>query len=190
MLSKLNFSVFGHTVNLLFRVTREKTAMMYGVGNRCSDGQYVLFLDYDDTPAEWIYEEIELLQKTHDCLGDAFVFKTKNGYHVVFLEKLSLGTIIKLMDITSCDKDYKNVPMNYGRKIWVLRSSPKKGEEITYEGAVRRKHGVCHRERSRAHMLYLSSIGGVSKRKMAIGGAFDKSEKVIMAYYRVAERNN
>lgn len=184
---KQQVKVFGKVVSLWFRIMPERTTLMYGFGNRCKDGRYVLFLDYDDTPLEWIKEEIRLLQEATLLLGNAYLFKTKNGYHVVFLEKLFLGQIKDFMDMTSCDKSHREIPMLYGRKVWVLRQSPKKEEKITYLGVERR---FCVLERSAPHAAYLQQFMSVPMDDIGeLNGKFDTEENVLMAYYRIPERN-
>lgn len=180
--------MLGQSVNLLFRSSKRKDVLQYGIGNRCKGGGYVLFLDYDNVPYEWVAEEVRFLQERfRQELGKAFLFGTKNGIHVIFLEKHDLGSIISMMAVTSCDKDYKVVPLLSSRKIWVLRQSTKKDEAIKYLGALR---APCNWERSRAHALYLKQFCGVPNKDLIGGGAFDKEEQVVLGYYYVAGRNN
>lgn len=188
MIAKWNFNFLGRTYNLLFRSVKEKKVLHYGVGNRCKNGQYVLFLDYDDTPLEWVEEELLLLQKRFEfLLGDAYLFKTKNGIHVIFLEKHHLGRIIQMMDMTSCDKNYKTVPLLYARKVWVLRQSEKKGEDIRYLGKL---SSPSTWDRSKAHALYLEQFCKVPHTDLVLNGALDDQDTVTMGYYHITERNN
>lgn len=188
MLLKKSLDWFGYHVNFLFRVVPERKLLHWGIGNRCNDGRYVLFLDYDHVPLEWVEEEIKLLQETCFDLGHAYIWRTKHGLHVIFLQKLYLGRVKELLDRTSADKNYKEVPMQYARKIWVLRQSAKTGWKNEYLGV---RKSACHVQRSNAHAVYLVMFMGVSKKDFEDGqGPFDKETEVTMGYYHIAERNN
>lgn len=189
LLLKKTLDCFGFHMNLLFRVVPERTDIMHGVGNRCVGASYVLFLDYDCLPLEWVQDEIEVLQQEFSgVLGNAYFFKTKNGFHIIFLEKHFLGSIKDFMDMTSCDKNYKEVPMHYARKIWVLRQSPKKGEIIKYLG-VKKKSSIA--EKSLAHGLYMNQYMNVPLADLELrSGKWDKQKEVTMGYYKVAKENN
>jgi hypothetical protein len=186
-LFKWSFGVFGKEANVLVRLSDEKTRFHYGIGNRTSDGRYVLMLDYDHTPITYVQEEVRLLQES-PFLGDAYLFKTKNGFHVIFLEKLLLGQVVDFMKMTTCDARYRDVPMMYGRKVWVLRQSKKKDEKKEYLGkTVSSSSG----QKSRAHAEYLSRYCDVPRKDFeSENDEWDHSERVIMAYYYVSERNN
>lgn len=190
MLLKKTLDCFGFHVNLLFRVVPERTDLMHGMGNRCVGGKYVLFLDYDHMPLEWVREEIELLQQTYGpMLGNAYLFQTKNGIHVIFLEKHFLGKIKEFMDMTSCDKNYKEIPMQYSRKIWILRQSSKKGEAIKYLGVINSKPSIV--EKSRAHALYMRRYMNVPVKDLEFSlGYWDIEKELTMGYYKVAAQNN
>lgn len=188
MLFKQHWMFLGRKVSLILRVVRERTVLQYGMGNRCRDGQYVLFLDYDSSPQSWVEQEVRLLQERYRSqLGNAYVFKTKNGYHVVFLEKSVFGMITKMLQSTTCDKAYQDVPMYYARKVWVLRQSSKNAETIQYLGVLKAK---ANRERSRAHRSYLQKFYGIPTKDFTGGGEYDLHETLIMAYYRVTEAAN
>ena len=150
----------------------------FGIGNRCADGLYIVFLDYDKTPLEWVRAEITYLQDTYG-LGSAYLFETKNGFHVVFLDKLELDELITIMGCTSIDKRYMSVPLKYARRCWVLRQTPKKGEEIHYSGVY---HSGSARELSEAHAIYLVRYGGVPPTDLN-KGSWDRNKDIVLAYY-------
>lgn len=188
MLWKWSFKFFGTQYQFLTRVTPARETFHYGVGNRCHDGRYVLFLDYDDTPYDWIIEEIKLLQ-TMTQLGTAYLFKTRKGHHVIFLEKFYLGNIVEMLRMTTCDYQYQNVPLFYGKKLWVLRSSNKKHEELKYLGCVPNPNDALYlRERSLAHKNYLIVKYAVPPEDFLRGGRFDDFEELSLAYYYIHEK--
>lgn len=191
-------TLFGRQWQLFIRGNKEQKSLMYGVGNRCENGEYILFLDYDETPMEWIIEEIRLLQSRYSYeLGTAYLFTTKHGHHVVFLERHPLGKIIEMLDMTSCDKHYKNIPMNYGRKLWVLRQSPKLDEHMKYLGRLtnyhREDYDIDQTEYpkgfpllSSAHKKYFQELFNIPDKEFP-KETYDNDDKLTMAYYRIHE---
>ena len=169
-------------LHLLAKTTQERTKFHYGMGNRCDNGQYCVFLDYDDTPLEWVYAEIDLLQDS--CgLGSAYVFQTKNGYHVCFLEKVYFHELLDIMSMTTIDQRYRNVPLRYGNKIWVLRNSKKQKKDLEYIGVRMWQSDLT---KSNAHRLYLMNVVGVPKSHMPDVNDCDHTDKIILGYYKIA----
>lgn len=187
MLLNIKFDLWGFHINWYWKVQREKRDLMWGVGNRCKDGRYVLFLDYDDTPQEWIIDEIGLLQHRYaDLLGTAYLFSTKHGTHVVFFEKHTLDKIYEMMTKTSCDNNYTMIPMHYGRRTWILRSSKKKDETIEYVGCVHHPNTPSSVERSNAHRVYFQDLYPIPDKDFNDGGGeWDKEDTLTMAYYKI-----
>ena len=129
---RFNLNVLGKDLRFYFATFPSFTSWKTGITNRCKDGTFVLFLDYDGTPLQWIKEEILYLQQKFS-IGDCHIFKTKNGYHVVNTEKREFGFMLEIMRATSCDPNYINVPLRYGKKAWTLRISDKKNaRKISY----------------------------------------------------------
>lgn len=179
-------------MNFFTRIIKQKNHLLYGVGNRCKDGTYILFLDYDETPLSWIKEEINFLQKRYDMLiSTAYIFETRKGFHVVFLDKNDLEDVIEMMKITSCDKHYKEIPLYYGRRTWVLRQSPKPNEQLKYIGCVRKGKELIQSTlnvRSLAHKNYLQQMFNIPEEDFFIKGHdFDEETQITMAYYKVRE---
>lgn len=190
MLSKINFHALRHHITLLFRITKEKETLHYGIGNRCADGLYTVFLDYDSVPFEWVTEEIDLLQELYE-LSTAYIFKTKNGYHVIFLDKMPLIDLLQVIHTTSIDTNYIRVPLEYARKVWVLRQSNKKDESIKYLGCVeRRTENEYVYDKSGAHKLFLTKYCGVPLKDFGSRIEYDREETIIMGYYRIMPGND
>lgn len=179
---------FKKRYTLFFNSEEEKSIFHYGMGNRCHDGMYLLFLDYDDVPIEWIYDELKLLQHKF-CLGTAYLFKTKNGVHALFLERLTLGTVLNAMDMTSIDKNYRKVPLLYARKVWVLRQSRKRDETIRYLGCLKPQQ-ESERECSNAHLTYLKNQYNIPKEHIRSDLHLDDSQSILLGYYHIAKENN
>jgi len=180
---KYSAQFFKRQFTFLLRLGQKKEVLHYGIGNRTADGQYLLFIDYDTTPLEWVEEEIKYMQ-TKDCLGDVFLFKTKRGIHAICLQKMPLDEVIDLLSMTSCDKNYLNVPLFYGRRVWVLRQSNKQDEEVSYIKML--PADVNFGVRSKAHYNYLRTICDVPKKDLDHADTpFDKHEDLLFAYYHI-----
>lgn len=116
---------------------REGTAVV-GIYNKIGH-QYVPFFDYDDiTDKNILYEELRSLQENHD-LGNAYLFKTGRGYHVIFTDLLSYHEWVRILNSSSCDSAYKSVPIINGQKAWVLRVTDKKKNHIVFDNVLYNK---------------------------------------------------
>lgn len=186
---KLSWSFFGRQFRILLSADRKKDDLMLGMGNRCMNGEYLLFLDYDGTPVEWVHDEIKLLhQRFEGLLGNAYLFRTKRGIHVVFLEKHSLGVITQMLDMTSCDQYYKSVPMRYARRVWVLRQTPKKNEELSYLGCVNVGYKTSLAKRSTAHRLWLQNHFTIPVKDFVSAAHWDGEKEIILGHYFIDDR--
>ena len=155
---RTNLSIFGKDIRFFIGVFPAYTTWKKGITNRCKDGQFVLFLDYDDVPFEWIVDELKLLQKGQG-LGDIHLFKTGKGYHAINTEKRPFWDMIEMMQRTSCDPNYIMIPLKYGKKAWTLRVSDKKGEPtIQYVKTLKGENWMAQ---SRPHNFLLRELYGV-----------------------------
>jgi hypothetical protein len=115
-----------HLLGVNFRVSLKKregsdvVAIANKVGNK-----YVLFLDYDIQEKHVVYEDIAGLQETYQ-LGNAYIFTTKKGFHVIFLDVLSYAELCEILDASTCDEHYKYVSRKNNNRTWVLRITDKK----------------------------------------------------------------
>lgn len=192
MMFKQQWNFFGRILSFYLRFLPERNKLHLGMGNRCVGGLYCTFLDYDHVPLSWIEEEIVLLQEAG--LGNAYIFETKHGYHVVFLQKSTLMQVYAYLGMSSCDKHYREVPMLYARKIWVLRQSQKHDEQITYVGVRRvdeQKVHYLYHEQSKAHALYLLKVMKVPLEDIDFSkGKWDAHQELEIGYYKIREENN
>lgn len=167
-------------LHFLVKRTRERKEFHYGVGNRTKDGMYCVFLDYDDTPYEWIREEIRLLQERMGC-GHAHVFKTNKGFHVIFLEKYPLDELLHILGMTSVDKSYIHVPLKYANKVWVLRQTHKRDMPITYVETIKNTFSTF-REKSTAHKEYLIRYCYLDEESFE-KHKWDGQQELVLGYY-------
>lgn len=168
------------TLHFLVKTTAERTQFHYGIGNRTSDAEYVVFLDYDDTPLEWIEEEVKMIQEWTPC-STAYLFKTQKGYHVVFLEKFFLDNLIRILQMTSVDKNYLSVPLKYAKKTWVLRQTKKGESDVTFIGTIKKKPTI---ERSTAHRDYLVRYHHIGEEHFPEPRRYwDEHKTLVLGYY-------
>ena len=189
MLLKWNGTFFRTAINFFFRTSKEKTHFHYGIGNRCKGGLYCVFLDYDNTPREWILEELAVLQHKHH-LGNAHLWSTKHGMHVIFLDKVPLKTLLIIMQDTTCDDNYRLVPLHHARKVWVLRQTNKNDETIQYAGSLQHKSTY---QKSNAHKEYLIKFTTIPVTEITKNTApheWDHETSIILGDYKIADTNN
>lgn len=130
---RLRFKIPKWWIGLQFTIAAKKRegVRTIGVCNKVGN-RYVPFLDYDYDNKLSIFGELRSLQE-NNILGNAYIFKTKHGYHVIFLDLLTYDEWLHLLDQTSCDQYYKEVPQMNDSRMWVLRLSQKNDNKITFE---------------------------------------------------------
>ena len=151
---------------------------MHGMTNRCSDGRYVLFLDYDGHTKAEVIEEILYLQERFG-LGDCHLLRSSTqGFHVICTQKFSLREFMQIMEHSSTDDAYKRIGFLSKRKHWTLRTSEKNGEQ---PAALLTLNGVRGREESKAHNEILRKLYN-----LIISGEYeDDSEHITTAHYSI-----
>ena len=148
----------GNRIIILQALFRKKRNSEYveGYTNRCKDGKYVIFLDYDRVPIEWIMEEIKQLQEIYE-IGDFYIFQSsKESYHAVCLDKVALTEYLSILHNSSVDTDYVDVPLYFGRKIWSLRLTDKNKNPIRFVGKAKGKFSELNQ--SSAHTTILNNL--------------------------------
>jgi len=178
MKSRLTLNVFNKEITLFFGVQNQYNKWKTGITNRCKDGQFVLFLDYDKVPYSWVVDELDHIQKHHK-LGDIHIFQTNNGYHAINTEKRSFQEILKIMNQTSADIHFINVPLKYGKKAWTLRISNKKGKMIKHISTFPAKN---KKVMSAPHNWYLREMYG-----LVINGTDDEEQSFYISKYPINE---
>lgn len=139
---------------------KKGTVWAEGIYNRCKDGLYVLYLDYDKIDLDWLLDELVKIQ-SHFDLGDIHVFQsseTKQGYHVMCFDKFLAVEFQSILQSSSCDEAFKKVPNFITSRNWVLRAWEKgKTDKPKYILTLTRKP-VEPREESFAHWKAISLI--------------------------------
>lgn len=153
---------------------------MIGYTNRCIDGKYIVFLDYDDMEWDWVADELKRLQDDFE-LSDFWIFKSSGiSYHAVCFDKVTLKEYILILKNSSCDINYQGVPLKYGQKIWTLRLTAKE-ENIKFLGSVSSAHSL--REQSTAHAMICSLLFDSPFEKKLVNP--DKKKEICLARYEI-----
>ena len=174
------FDILGFETRMYFGIFRRFNSWKTGITNRCKNGEFVLFLDYDEVPLEWVLDELKWLQ-SEEYLGDIHIFKTAKGYHAVNTEKRSFTEILRLMNLTSADPHFINVPLKYGKKVWTLRTSDKKNKPKT--SFVMTMKGSIPIKQSSPHNWLLRNLYGIK-----ISKKYEDGEKhFYKSKYPIAE---
>ena len=105
----------------------------------------------------YVKEELLLLQEMFS-LGDILVFKSsEKGYHGVSFAKLSLGEFVDVLNNSSCDYAFKNMPFYLKfSKYWILRNfdkGSKKKPQYLYTLPFK-----TNRQQSFAHWKYFNIL--------------------------------
>ena len=122
---RLNFGLFGYEFALNADCREKRIKYVAGYTNRCKDGKYCIFLDYDNSELSWIEAELNHLQHAF-LLSDFYLFKSsENSYHAVCFDKVTMEDYVKILKNSSVDINYINVPLHFGKKVWSLRLTDK-----------------------------------------------------------------
>mgnify|MGYP001550208708 CR=1 FL=1 len=151
----LNFRAFGFEIGCLISIRKERKEPVDAVTNRCIDGKYIVFLDYDNRELEWVVDEVEYLQEMYD-LSTAYIFNSsKNSYHVITFDKLCYTEYLQLLNESSVDPHYRKIPFTFGKRVWTLRNSAKNGQKPIPIISLRRDGSAIQ---SQAHKDFFTNI--------------------------------
>jgi len=108
-----------------FLFQRLKNKEIVGITNRTKDGLYTVFIDYDGLEINLIIEELDRIQQDFN-LSHFYLFRSsKKGIHAVCFDKLPMRKFIEVLNNSSADYNFIQVPLKYGSKQWNLRISEK-----------------------------------------------------------------
>lgn len=97
-----------------------------GITNRCENGKYVLFMDYDDISKDELIVEIKRLQADFS-LGKFYVFELDrpDSFHAICCTQLTVFEVREILKESSSDAAFVNAPRLFQRNRWILRIGPK-----------------------------------------------------------------
>jgi len=149
-----------------------------GYTNRCDDGKYVLFLDYDNIELSWLLTELNHLIRKYS-LGDIYVFESSpRSFHVICLDKFRREEFLRIAKDTSVDERYIYVPLKYGKGVWTLRLTEKDSKDIKF---VKMLKGNGMRQQSYAHAKILNKLFNLEIKLIRS----DKHEGLILCKYPI-----
>lgn len=170
-----------------------------GMSNLCSDGRFVLFIDYDNVFLYRVVDEVKRLQQRWK-IGTAVILSTGEdmdmqgkhygNYHVVAYSKFKFHEIYSMLDETSCDPNFRRVPEFFNGRYHVLRIFPKflDGREIRGMPYLRRVlYARTERELSYPHYKFLLNVYQMPKPKRQFNGRFDRSKTLKTVVYQTTE---
>lgn len=145
----IQFDIFKIRTRFSLSFYRKRDTWTTGVLNRTQDGKYCFFLDFDMMKEEYIEGELKHLQEIYD-LGDIHLFKSsEKGFHAVSFVKLTAKEYIEILNNSSCDQAFRNLPRFTTYRNWVLRVSEKGRTDKpsylkTFQSATKRQQSSAH----------------------------------------------
>ena len=121
--------------NIKIKVEKPKTTC-YGITNKCKDGSYVLFIDFDNITEETFYKNLSALQERFKGkLTNFLVLKSSksrliNGvsvgsFHAISFRKISFQECAEILSFSCCDPMFYKALFSTTWRANTLRISPK-----------------------------------------------------------------
>jgi len=128
-----------------FKVFKKPISTCYGITNKCEDGKYILFADYDKIYFSTLLKELDnVFKRNKKYLTQFAIFEstesilTKNGtfgsYHVVSFAKLPYQKMREILSFMTVDDDFFKLPKTVPYRANTLRISPKFDWEEQQDG--------------------------------------------------------
>lgn len=178
---------FPFSKSFRFSTTFYDTPSAYSLGynNRCADGKYVIFADYDDLALNEVIAEVQFLQEKFE-LSDFYIFKLdrENSWHAVCLDKVTLAECWEILHVSSCDGAFVNSVKNLNTRKWVLRID-KKGSRGAPKWHLTIQSRFNSKQKSNAHAEFLKKYWQVPIKKE---GKYDTSKEIGIIRYNTASR--
>lgn len=170
-----SFDIFKLRIGCRCEIKRINHIPVYGWANRTLDGFYIPFFDYDRLTEQFIVGELKMLQQAFE-LSDFYLLKTEHGFHALNFDKLTLREWISVLKHTSCDYNFRSVPLTYGQIVWNLRLSAKqqKPKLVAVVRSIEQS-----RVKSLAHIQFFEKRFGVKVNKDNI----DNQKELILCSY-------
>lgn len=165
-------------------MARKQEVEVFGFTNRCMDGLYVIFIDYDGLDEDWIIGELRRLQDEFGLSTFYLSQSSRLNHHAICLDKVPLNYFLDILKNSSVDYNYMRVPLNYGRKTWTLRTSEKRGESIKFKGILPSSNKEF--KKSLAHAMKLSEMFNIPLSFFVEDKKeFDEENELIISKYKV-----
>ena len=191
--NKLNYSIINVCQRLPYMNVKGWCSRVVDPNNKVSE---VLFIDYDNILFRIVEDELKYLMEKYN-LSPCYVFTSEEetddygelygNYMVVCLTKKTYKEIIEMQDQLHCDAAYKNIPLIYRFKTWVLRLGSK-GKKLgpkfkTVIGDLSKEY---NQDVSQAHLTALEKIyPEIPKIKYT---NLDKNLRLFLTEYKTASK--
>lgn len=131
-----------------------------GITNRTEDGNYVIFLDYDDMELSEVVDDCMRLQCDWS-LGNFYLFKLgrEKSFHAICCSMLNARSVYEIIGESCADAAFRNAPRLFQRSRWILRIGPK-GQRTAPEYLMKVQNDGVYQE-SEGHLLFLKKYYGV-----------------------------
>jgi len=177
---KIKFHAFNRVFVTVFDWKKQKDEI-YGYDNKVYGLGYIVTIDYDRLELDWVIAEALELQELYG-LSHFYIFETNKGYHAVCFDKVPLTTFVSILKNSSCDPNYLDIPLKFGKLNWVLRFSEKDGKRPKFVKVVLSTR--CNYKKSKAHIdtlcKFYPEIEEIISRENE-----DNSTKIGLANYRI-----
>lgn len=164
-INKLNYSLLANFQKLPYMKVKGWCSRVIDKNHKVSE---VFFCDYDNILYRILEDELKYLQEEYD-MPPFYVFttfedkdcngETYGNYLVVNIKKQSFRQVIQIQKELHCDQAYKNIPLIYRFKTWVLRLGPKgKKEAPRFKEVIGNLNKEYNQDVSQAHLLALKGL--------------------------------
>lgn len=208
MVKRFSFRINKSTIKLKFRffglhffglISKHPNIDTVGLSNLCTDGRFVVFIDYDNIFLYRVINEVRRLQRKWK-IGTVAIISTGEdedlqqkpygNYHVIAYTKFKFFEILKMLDDTSCDPNFKRIPEYFNGRYWVLRVCPKylDGREIRGMPYLRKVlYAKTDRELSTPHFKFLINVYNMSKPSREYMSKFDRAKTLKTVIYQTTQ---
>ena len=165
MILKKQFRILNriYGIAFMFKSRKFKGKEVFGIANNTIDGNYVMFLDYDNTSLDSIKATVKELQYLFS-LSDIYIFQTNNGYHCICFDKISLDKYLAILNSSYCCEDFRKTPLLFGHNQWTLRLTEKDGQKPKFIYRLTSKHNIL--EKSFAHISIIEKLYSLNINKL------------------------
>jgi len=197
---KLACNIFNF--HILCVISRHPNVETVGMSNLCGDGRFVPFLDYDNVALYIVLDEVKRLQKEWG-FGSAAILSTSSrfdvqgkeygNWHVIGFGKMTFYEHAKMLESSSCDPNFRDVPQMSSGRYWTLRVAPKVEARQSKVGTKAVKgmpmlkrvlYDKIDREMSRPHYMFLRNVYGMPDLPKRYMGKLDRLKVLKTVAYK------
>ena len=170
--NRLNYSLLANFQKLPYMKVKGWCSRVVDKNGKVSE---VFFADYDNILYRIVQDEIRYLMEEYD-MPPFYVFTTfedkdcnkevYGNYIIICLKKQTFRKVIEMQKELHCDQAYKQIPLIYRFKTWVLRLGNKgKKNAPKFKEVIGNLNKTYNQEVSNAHLQALQGIYEIPKVK-------------------------